>query len=243
MNSCCFISPWWGRGTAFWAWEALVRWEHPELGLVPPSKFITVAEETGAIEPLGRWVLDTACRWAIRLHQNGYQYLFVTVNLSPRQFKDPDLLDSVVKTLNETGLPPTALKLEITESCVMDDPEEAIEKMKALRDMGIGFSIDDFGTGYSSLSYLKRFPIDTLKIDRSFVMESLTNRDDQEIIRTIISMAQNLRIQTVAEGVESKEQRDFLLSLGCSIMQGYYFGRPMPDRDFEKLLSNHSSTR
>jgi diguanylate cyclase (GGDEF)-like protein/PAS domain S-box-containing protein len=238
-----FYQPVVGEGDRILGMEALVRWEHPELGLVPPSKFITVAEETGAIEPLGRWVLDTACRWAIRLHQNGYQYLFVTVNLSPRQFKDPDLLDSVVKTLNETGLPPTALKLEITESCVMDDPEEAIEKMKALRDMGIGFSIDDFGTGYSSLSYLKRFPIDTLKIDRSFVMESLTNRDDQEIIRTIISMAQNLRIQTVAEGVESKEQRDFLLSLGCSIMQGYYFGRPMPDRDFEKLLSNHSSTR
>ena len=221
--------------------EALVRWEHPELGLVPPSKFITVAEETGAIEPLGRWVLDTACRQATILHKKGYQDLFVTVNLSPRQFKDVDLLDSVIKTLDETGLPPTALKLEITESCVMDDPEEAIEKMKALRDMGIGFSIDDFGTGYSSLSYLKRFPIDTLKIDRSFVMESLTNRDDQEIIRTIISMAQNLRIQTVAEGVESKEQRDFLRGLGCTIMQGYYFGRPMPDLDFEALLYNSRS--
>lgn len=216
--------------------EALLRWRHPELGLVPPDQFIPVAEETGAIVPIGTWVLEAACRKVKEWQTKGHEKLFVAVNLSPRQFREPDLVETVFHALNLTGLEPNYLKLEITESSVMDDPEGAIAKMEELKKYGISFAIDDFGTGYSSLSYLKRFPIDTLKIDRSFVTDSMQNRDDQEIIKTIISMAQNLRIETVAEGVETQEQLDFLCSQGCSKMQGYLFSKPLCCDEFEKLL-------
>ena len=160
----------------------------------------------------------------------------MAVNLSARQFKEPDLVDKVEKTLNNMGIDSNCLKLEVTESCVMENPEQAIDTMNKLREKGIHFSIDDFGTGYSSLSYLKRLPIDTLKIDRSFVSDALNNREDREIIRTIISMARNLNIETVAEGVETRDQKDFLNKEGCKMMQGYYFGRPMPEDKFEKIL-------
>lgn len=218
--------------------EALIRWQHPEMGLVPPVKFISLAEETGAIVRIGEWVLNTACKQVKQWHDIGYEGLYVAVNLSPRQFKGADLVPTVENALKESGLPPECLKLEITESSVMDDPEGAILKMQELKSKGIGFSMDDFGTGYSSLSYLKRFPIDTLKIDRSFVADSMDNRDDKEIIKTIIAMAQNLNITTVAEGVETFEQQDFLCSQGCTMMQGYFFGKPMPDEEFELLLQN-----
>jgi EAL domain-containing protein (putative c-di-GMP-specific phosphodiesterase class I) len=166
----------------------------------------------------------------------------VAVNLSTRQFREQNLVEIVELILETTDLPPNCLKLEVTESGIMEDPEDAVAKMKTLRAIGIRFSIDDFGTGYSSLSYLKRFPIDTLKIDRSFVMDSLTSRDDQEIIKTIISMAQNLNIEALAEGVETKEQQEFLSLHGCCMMQGYYFGRPMPDQEFEKMLQMNAIT-
>ncbi|MFH1134735.1 MAG: PAS domain S-box protein [Pseudomonadota bacterium] len=218
--------------------EALLRWQHPELGLIPPAQFIPLAEETGAILPIGEWVLTTACRQAKQWHEMGFDELYVAVNLSARQFTQADLVERVKDVLGVTGLPAGSLKLEVTESCVMEDPEEAILKMNSLRETGIRFSIDDFGTGYSSLSYLKRLPIDTLKIDRSFVCDAVDSKDDQEIIKTIVSMARNLRIDTVAEGVETLEQQDFLCRNGCRMMQGYLFGRPMPVREFEKAILN-----
>jgi EAL domain-containing protein (putative c-di-GMP-specific phosphodiesterase class I) len=216
--------------------EALVRWNHPELGLIAPGRFIPVAEETGAIVPIGEWVLETACRQTKKWIDQGHTHLYVAVNLSPRQFREADLVDRVRDILHHTGLDPRHLKLEVTESGVMDNPDDAIEKMRSLRNLGIRFSIDDFGTGYSSLSYLKRFPIDALKIDRSFVTDAMDNRDDQEIIKTIISMANTLNMEAVAEGVETEAQRDFLCDQGCRMMQGYYFGRPTPTDEFEALL-------
>jgi EAL domain-containing protein (putative c-di-GMP-specific phosphodiesterase class I) len=216
--------------------EALLRWQHPLMGLVNPDKFIHLAEETGIIVPIGEWVLRTACKQAKKWHDMGYKGLYVAVNLSTRQFREKNLSETIERILDETGLSPNYLKLEVTESGIMEDPEAAIAKMNRLRSKGIRFSIDDFGTGYSSLSYMKRFPIDTLKIDRSFIAESATNRDDREIIKTIISMARNLSIETVAEGVENKDQQDFLSRQGCRMMQGYYFGRPMPARELEDVL-------
>lgn len=216
--------------------EALLRWLHPEIGLIPPAQFIGVAEETGAIVPIGRWVLEEACRQAKGWQDQGHSDLYVAVNLSARQFKQPDLVDEVLTVLRKTGLLPGHLKLEVTESCVMDNPEDAISKMERLHEYGIRFSIDDFGTGYSSLSHLKRFPVDTLKIDRSFVRESTENLGDQEIIRTILAMASSLKMHAVAEGVETREQRDFLCGEGCLIMQGFYFGAPVPEKEFEGLL-------
>ena len=219
--------------------EALIRWFHTELGSTSPSQFIPLAEETGHIIPIGKWVLFTACQQTQKWHEMGYNTLYVSVNLSPHQFKDETLIETIEKVLESTGFAPEYLKLEVTESGIMGDPEQAIVKMNILREKGIHFSIDDFGTGYSSLSYLKRFPIDTLKIDRSFVIDAPSNKDDQEIIKTIISMARNLRMDTVAEGIETKAQRDMLSSYGCHVMQGYYCGRPMPADKFEEFLQTH----
>ena len=221
--------------------EALLRWYHPELGVINPSKFIPLAEETGAIISIGKWVLHSACQQTSEWHEKGYAGLYVAVNLSTRQFREPDLIETIEQVLESTGLSPDCLKLEVTESGIMKDPEQAVAKMKILRAKGIRFSIDDFGTGYSSLSYLKRFPIDTLKIDRSFVTDCSTNKDDQEIIKTIISMAQSLNLETVAEGVETEEQLDFLIRQGCHIMQGYYFDQPMPANKFEKILQTRGT--
>ncbi|MCP4401382.1 MAG: EAL domain-containing protein [bacterium] len=221
--------------------EALIRWYHPEWGIVNPSTFIPLAEETGTIVPIGKWVLLTACRQTKKWHDMGSSNFYVAVNLSPRQFQESDLLEMVGQVLEATGLPPDCLKLEVTESGIMEDPEDAIVKMKLLRDRGIRFAIDDFGTGYSSLSYLKQFPIDTLKIDRSFVIDAITNQDDQEIIKTIIAMARNLGMNTVAEGVETSGQHVFLTNQGCHVMQGYYFGRPMSPEQFEELLHTGNS--
>ncbi len=231
-----YYQPLVGRRDRIVGMEALLRWYHPELGVVSPAKFIPLAEETGAIVPIGKWVLHTACQQTKKWHDMGHREFYVMVNLSTRQFREPDLVETVEQVLDDTGLPPDCLKLEVTESGIIDNPEQAIAKMKLLRAKGIHFSIDDFGTGYSSLGYLKRFPVDTLKIDRSFVSDCTTNKDDQEIIKTIIAMARNLNIDTVAEGVETKEQQDFLIRHGGHLMQGYYFGRPMPAAKFEKLL-------
>jgi len=216
--------------------EALLRWYHPELGMISPVKFIPLAEETGAIIPIGKWVLRKACQQAVIWQQKGLPNFFVAVNLSTRQFKEPDIIETIEDTLERTGLPPTCLKLEVTESGIMENPEQAIATMTLLRQKGVRFSLDDFGTGYSSLSYLKRFPLATLKIDRSFVMDCLTSKDDQEIIRAILAMAQNLGMDTVAEGVELSAQKEFLIQQGCQTLQGYYFGRPMPAPKFEAAL-------
>jgi predicted signal transduction protein with EAL and GGDEF domain len=220
--------------------EALLRWHHPELGLILPADFIRICEETGIIVSVGRWVLQTACQQTKRWHDMGFSDLFVAVNLSARQLQEPDFEEMVMDIIEKCGLPSRFLKLEVTESCVMQNPEVSIDKMRALRARGITFSIDDFGTGYSSLSYLKRFPIDTLKIDRSFVSDAMKSKGDQEIIKTIITMARNLNIDTVAEGVETKEQRDFLDSYGCHNMQGFLFAHPVPGDKFKALLERQA---
>jgi predicted signal transduction protein with EAL and GGDEF domain len=218
--------------------EVLLRWVHPKLGMISPSRFIPLAEETGCIVPIGQWVLHEACKQARKWHDMGYTGVCVSVNLSTRQLKEPDLIEMIGSVLQETGLAPNHLKLEVTESGLMENPQEVAAKMKALRARGVHFSIDDFGIGYSSLGYLKQLPIDTLKIDRSFVMDATTDKDDQEIIKTIIAMARNLSMDTVAEGVETKEQQEFLTQLGCHVMQGFYFGHPMPADQFEQILGD-----
>ena len=216
--------------------EALLRWNHPKMGLVSPVKFISLAEETGDIVAIGKWVLETACKQAKAWQDKGASDFFIAVNLSPRQFREPDLVQTVLDIVNTSGLSPHRLKLEITEGSVMKDPEACVKKMNILKGKGILFSMDDFGTGYSSLSYLKRFPITTLKIDRSFIMDSMNNSNDREIIKSIISMATSLNIETVAEGIETEEQRALLTGLGCKSMQGYFFGRPMQVGDMRRLL-------
>lgn len=217
--------------------EALIRWEHPGMGLISPSDFIPLAEETGLITSIGKWVLYNACLQAKKLQESGFPDLYVAVNLSTVQFKDPRLVEIVENVLEKTGLSPASLKLEVTESGIMENPENAIGVMEALQEKGVSFSIDDFGTGYSSLSYLKRFPIDTLKIDRSFVNDFDRSSEDRELVKAIILMAKNLNMETVAEGVETEYQKDFLSCEGCGVMQGFYFGRPMPYDEFEKIMT------
>ncbi len=217
--------------------EALMRWEHPQRGLVSPAEFIPAAEESGLILPLGHWVLETAgtqlATWAARAEM---AHLTLAVNISARQFRHPDFVDQVLAVLDRTGADPQKLKLELTESLLLDDVEDVIAKMTALKAHGVGFSLDDFGTGYSSLSYLKRLPLDQLKIDRSFVRDVLTDPNDAAIARTIVALGQSLGLSVIAEGVETEEQRDFLASHGCLAYQGYLFGRPLPPEVLEQLL-------
>ncbi len=216
--------------------EALVRWQHPERGLVSPMAFIPLAEETGLIMPLGLWVLETACAqlaaWAGRVDT---AHLTLSVNVSARQFRHADFVDQVLAVLDATGANPQNLKLELTESLLVDDVESTIVKMSALKAKGVRFSLDDFGTGYSSLAYLKRLPLDQLKIDQSFVRDILTNPNDAALARTIIVLAQQLDLSVIAEGVETVEQRDFLVGHGCLAYQGYLFGKPVPIESFDSL--------
>lgn len=217
--------------------EALVRWQHPHLGLVSPMKFIPLAEETGLIVSLGEWVLRTACSQNKALQDAGFPPLRIAVNLSASHFRQKDLIKTIAKILEETRLDPNYLELELTESTVMESAETTIAMLRRLKEMGVHLSIDDFGTGYSSLSYLKRFPIDTLKIDRSFVRDITTDLDDAEIAKLIIAMAHSLKLKVVAEGVETKEQFEFLRSQQCDEMQGYYFSPPLPVEAFFQLLN------
>jgi diguanylate cyclase (GGDEF)-like protein/PAS domain S-box-containing protein len=209
------------------SFEALVRWRHPERGLVMPGEFISVAEETGLIIPLGQWVLGEACR-QMREWQKHYlidKDVTMSVNLSSRQFSQADLIEQISSALRETGLPSSNLKLEITESMVMENFDTAIQMLTQLRNLGVGLSIDDFGTGYSSLSYLHRFPIDTLKIDRSFVTQMTDNTENAEIVRTIVTLARSLGMNVIAEGVETRAQLTQLRDLGCDFGQGYLFSK------------------
>ena len=218
--------------------EALVRWMRPDAGMVSPADFIPVAEETGLIEQIGAWVLKTACERNRAWQREGLPALRVAVNLSARQFAQANLVSEVARVLDATGLAPGSLELEITESMVMDDPERAIRTLRQLKSMGIALAIDDFGTGYSSLGYLKRFPIDNIKIDRSFIKDIPANSDDATITRTIIDMTHNLRLKAVAEGVETKAQLEFLREHGCDEMQGYYFSRPLAEEAFLQLVQD-----
>ncbi len=219
--------------------EALVRWIHPERGMISPIEFIPVAEDTGLIVAIGRWVLREACRQNAEWQQAGLRPLRVAVNLSARQFRSGNLLDEIDAALVETGLPVNSLELEITESMVMDDPEGVIKLLGAIHDKGIHLALDDFGTGHSSLAYLKRFPIDCVKIDRAFIKDTPANIDDVAIAKTIVAMAQALNLSTVAEGVETAEQLELMKTLGCDQIQGYYFSRPLAADDFLDFYRAH----
>jgi diguanylate cyclase (GGDEF)-like protein len=218
------------RGGALGGFEALIRWNHPTLGLVPPARFIPAAEESGLILPLGRWALDEACRQMVAWRQAGAGDLVMAVNVSAVQFEDPSWVDTVAETLQRHGLPPHCLELELTESLVMDPGSEAGQRLARLKEMGVGLAIDDFGTGYSSLSYLHRLPIGTLKIDQSFVREFEPGAEDRSgpILQAIVALARNLGLSVVAEGVETETQRAFLQDLGCDGLQGHYLGQPAP---------------
>lgn len=218
--------------------EALLRWKHPERGMISPALFIPLAEETGYIVPIGEWVLRTACEQCRRWQKMGFPWLYVAVNISSRQFHQKDLPASIHKILQETGFNPGALDLELTEGLIMHQAEATIETLRKLVDMGIHISIDDFGTGYSSLSYLKRFPINVLKIDQSFVRDIPRDEDDAAIASTIITMAHSLGLKVVAEGVETLEQLNFMRAHHSDAMQGYFFSRPLPPEQFEKFLKN-----
>ena len=216
--------------------EALIRWTHPKNGNIPPSEFIPAAESSGVIEPIGDWVLQAACQQHLAWVEAGLSPIRIAVNLSARQFLRGDLVDKVARALEASCMPPEYLELELTESMLMQDVENTVNTLHALKKMGVRLSIDDFGTGYSSLSYLKRFPLDILKIDRSFVAELGTASDDGEIARAIIAMAHALRLEVVAEGVENTQQLDFMRSFNCDFIQGYYFSRPLSADDFARLL-------
>lgn len=208
-------------------YEALLRWNHPQRGLMAPGSFIGLAEQSGLILPIGQWVLRAACRQLVTWsRRDSTQSLSVAVNVSARQFRQRDFVEQVLAVIDETGVNPQRLRLELTESLLISEVEDAIRKMAELRGRGVRFSLDDFGTGYSSLNYLKRLPLDSLKIDKSFVRDVLTDPSDAVIVRTILALAQSMGLQTVAEGVETEGQRDFLRDNGCTLFQGYLFGRP-----------------
>lgn len=222
--------------------EALIRWNHPERGLISPAEFIPVAEETGLIVEIGKYVLLTACTTlkAWRDANTDISGVVMSVNLSPRQFSDSSLVESVTSILSETGLPPQALKLEITETAIMDNASTAVDRLRRLKSLGIALSIDDFGTGYSSMSSLQQFPLDTLKIDLGFIRRMNASLEGLEIVKAIISLAHTLRLQVVAEGVEREDQRDVLTELGCEFAQGYLYAKPLPQSlAWEYLLSCH----
>jgi diguanylate cyclase (GGDEF)-like protein len=219
--------------------EALLRWEHPRHGLIPSSAFIPVAEETGLIVPIGWWVLEEACRQMGEWHARYPDTVssIICVNLSSKQFFQVDLVEQIERRLRAAGLKPDCLKLEITESAIMSDPRSAADALTQLRDLGVRIAVDDFGTGHSSLSYLQQFPIDTLKIDRSFVQKMAADIRDREIIQAVITLAHNLGMNVVAEGVETNSQWNQLDRLGCEYGQGYYFSRPVDSADAESLLT------
>jgi diguanylate cyclase (GGDEF)-like protein len=220
--------------------EALLRWKHPHRGLLLPDEFIPLAEETGLILPIGRWIITEACAQNKAWQLAGPHELRVAVNISGVQFRHKDLLDTVAHALASSNLAPECLELEITETVVMQNPSEAIATLEKLSQMGVQIAIDDFGTGYSSLSYLKRFPLDKLKIDRSFIRDVSSDMDDAAIVRATIGLAHNLRLRVVAEGVETEDQLQFLRSLGCDEYQGYYKSKPLPAAEFERSLRTES---
>ena len=221
--------------------EALLRWHHPVHGLISPADFIPLAEETGLIVPIGEWVLQQACAQAVAWQEAGYPELQMAVNISPRQFFRSDLLARVGQVLEQSGLDPRQLVLEVTESMLMDNVEGAVRTMEGLNQIGLQIAIDDFGTGYSSLQHLKRFPVSQLKIDRSFVEDVTSSRDAAAIARSIIALGQTMRLDIVAEGVETAGQREFLRRCGCAYAQGYLFGKPVPAADFEAFFSNENA--
>jgi EAL domain-containing protein (putative c-di-GMP-specific phosphodiesterase class I) len=222
--------------------EALVRWLHPSRGLVPPADFIPLAEESGLIVPLGRWVLEQACyqahEWQLKHPQT--PPLNISVNLSVRQFQQTNMVQEVAEVLQHSKLPPSTLILEITESILVQDTSAAVRKLQALKNLGVKLALDDFGTGYSSLSYLRRFPIDVLKIDKTFIDGVGTHSEDSALTRAIVQIGETLKLKTVAEGVEHEQQRLALESIGCEEGQGYFFARPIDADAIGELLVQES---
>jgi len=216
--------------------EALVRWEHPEHGLVSPYRFVRLAEETGLIVPIGEWVLKTACAEAKAWQLAGMPEMKVSVNLSARQFRDSQLIRKIAAVLAATGLPPRLLELEITESVIMSHTDHTIGVLQRLAELGVRVSVDDFGTGYSSLAYLKRFPVHKLKIDHAFVREIPSNKEDAAIVQAIITLARTLQLRVIAEGVETDDQLKYLASVGCHEYQGFVYSRPLPARELVELV-------
>jgi EAL domain-containing protein (putative c-di-GMP-specific phosphodiesterase class I) len=216
--------------------EALLRWRHPERGLLLPAHFLALAEERGFIVLIGDWVLRTACLEAKRVCDAGHPGFRLAVNLSPLQFRDDSLINTIETALGESGLPPANLEIEITESAAMENVQLTLTLLTRLREMGVRVAIDDFGTGHSSLNYLKRFPIDTLKIDRSFVEDLPDRFEDAAIVRAVLELARGLDLRVVAEGVETKAQLDFLQGHECREVQGFYFAEPMPASELREFL-------
>jgi len=216
--------------------EALLRWQHPELGIVPPMKFIPMAEETGLIVQIGKWVLQTACAQNVAWQRAGRAPMCMAINLSARQFNDDFLLDDIVAALQVSGMAPELLELELTESMVIQNPARAISLLESIKAMGCRIAIDDFGTGYSSLAQLKNFPIDTLKVDRSFIRDLENNQEDRAMTSAIIAMGKTLGLTIVAEGVETEAQQTFLGARACDQIQGYYFSKPLAPTQFDEFL-------
>jgi diguanylate cyclase (GGDEF)-like protein len=217
--------------------EALLRWRHPRLGPIGPDRFIPIADESGMIIELGEWVMREACRECRRWHDMGMSGMFVSVNVSAVQFAQPRLIESVRRALEDAGLEPAGLQLEITESSLMQDAETAVAMLRAFKNMGVRVAIDDFGTGYSSLAYLKRFPVDVIKVDQSFVRDLCEDEENAAIVRAIIVLARSMRLHVIAEGVESSSQVDALRTDGCDFFQGYLFGRPVAAAEFRAALA------
>jgi EAL domain-containing protein (putative c-di-GMP-specific phosphodiesterase class I) len=217
--------------------EVLIRWFHPERGLVSPAQFIPLAEETGLIIPIGLWVLQTACAQINAWQQDELtRDLVLAVNVSAKQFRQGDFMAQVQAAVQFHGIKPSLLKLELTESLLLDNIEDTVATMNSLNEIGVQLSLDDFGTGYSSLQYLKKLPLDQLKIDLSFIRDIAFDSSDKAIVRTIIAMAHSLKLSVIAEGVETEEQRQILLDKGCTHFQGYLFSKPVPIEQFEVLL-------
>lgn len=222
--------------------EALLRWQHPLNGLVPPADFIPLAEQTGLIMPIGHWVLGAACAQLMAWEKNpATAHLSLAVNVSALQFKQPDYVNQVISVLDRSGIAPARLTLELTESMLVNDVNDIITKMNALKAKGVHLSLDDFGTGYSSLSYLKKLPLDELKIDQSFVRDMLTDTHDVSIVRTVVELARGMKLHVIAEGVETEDHRQFLADLGCHSFQGYLLSKPVPIADFEAVVVAHNT--
>ncbi len=217
--------------------EALLRWQHPELGMILPMQFIPMAEENGLIVPIGRWVFRTACQQSVDWQAQGMPPISMAINLSARQFIDEHLLDDIKLALQETGMSPTLLEVEITESMVMRDVEVTLKILKELKAMGVRVAIDDFGTGYSSLSTLKQFPVDTIKIDASFIRDLTRSLEDRGLTEAIIAVGRNLSLNVIAEGVETSEQYTFLQGQACDEFQGFYGSEALPAEEFSQLIS------
>jgi len=216
--------------------EALLRWTNPECGSVSPAMFIPIAEQNGMIIPIGKWVFEQVCLMLQSMHQKGIPLTKIAVNVSPVQFRQKDLIETIKQALQTTGVNANLIEIEVTEGTIMSNVDSAVETLNQMREMGLSIAIDDFGTGYSSLGSLKRFPIDKLKIDRTFILELETKPDDAVIISAIIALSKSLGMTTLAEGVETEAQLSFLNTLGCDQMQGFLLGRPMPAEELQKLL-------